>query len=76
MDARIVHTQHDEILVEARDSIEDQVQAIVKESRPCHCSRGHCWAKFSNILKDGIKKSRYPKLIEEPGRVLGILFFM
>jgi hypothetical protein len=32
MDARIVHTQHDEIIVEARDGIEDQVEAIVKES--------------------------------------------
>jgi DNA polymerase I-like protein with 3'-5' exonuclease and polymerase domains len=28
----IVHTQHDEIIVEARDGIEDQVEAIVKES--------------------------------------------
>ena len=32
VDARIVHTQHDEIIVEARDGIEDQVQKIVKES--------------------------------------------
>jgi DNA polymerase I-like protein with 3'-5' exonuclease and polymerase domains len=32
MDARIVHTQHDEIIIEARDAIEDQVTAIVKES--------------------------------------------
>ncbi len=32
MDARIVHTQHDEIIVEARDGIEDHVQKIVKES--------------------------------------------
>jgi DNA polymerase I-like protein with 3'-5' exonuclease and polymerase domains len=32
IDARIVHTQHDEIIVEARDAIGDQVQAIVKES--------------------------------------------
>ena len=32
MDARVVHTQHDEIIVEARDAIADQVQAIVKES--------------------------------------------
>jgi len=32
LDARIVHTQHDEIIVEARDDIADQVQAIVKES--------------------------------------------
>jgi DNA polymerase I-like protein with 3'-5' exonuclease and polymerase domains len=33
MDARVVHTpQHDEIIVEARDAIEDQVRAIVKES--------------------------------------------
>ena len=31
-DARIVHTQHDEIIVEARDAIEDQVREIVKES--------------------------------------------
>jgi DNA polymerase-1 len=30
LDARIVHTQHDEIIVEARDEIADQVQAIVK----------------------------------------------
>ena len=28
----IVHTQHDEIIIEARDGIEDQVEAIVKES--------------------------------------------
>jgi DNA polymerase I-like protein with 3'-5' exonuclease and polymerase domains len=32
IDARIVHTQHDEIIVEARDGIEDQVETIVKES--------------------------------------------
>jgi DNA polymerase I len=32
VDARIVHTQQDEIIVEVRDGIEDQVQAIVKES--------------------------------------------
>jgi DNA polymerase I-like protein with 3'-5' exonuclease and polymerase domains len=32
IDARIVHTQHDEIIVEARDGIEDQVREIVKES--------------------------------------------
>jgi len=32
LDARIVHTQHDEIIVEARDGIEDKVQAIVKDS--------------------------------------------
>jgi hypothetical protein len=32
IDARIVHTQHDEIIIEARDDIEDQVQTIVKES--------------------------------------------
>ena len=32
VDARIVHTQHDEIIVEARDNITDQVQAIVEES--------------------------------------------
>jgi DNA polymerase I len=31
-DARIVHTQHDEIIVEARADIADQVQSIVKES--------------------------------------------
>ena len=28
----IVHTQHDEIIIEARDGIEDQVREIVKES--------------------------------------------
>ena len=32
VDASIVHTQHDEIIVEARDAIEDQVLEIVKES--------------------------------------------
>ena len=32
LDVRIVHTQHDEIIVEAREDIADQVQAIVKES--------------------------------------------
>ncbi|MGA2938950.1 MAG: DNA polymerase [Syntrophobacteraceae bacterium] len=32
LDARIVHTQHDEIIVEARDTIPDQVRATVKES--------------------------------------------
>jgi DNA polymerase I len=31
VDARIVNTLHDEIIIEARDDIEDQVQAIVKE---------------------------------------------
>ncbi len=31
-DARIVHTQHDEIIVEAREDIADQVKVIVKES--------------------------------------------
>ncbi len=32
IDARIVHTQHDEIIVEARDGIEDHVLAIMRES--------------------------------------------
>jgi DNA polymerase I-like protein with 3'-5' exonuclease and polymerase domains len=32
VDAHIVHTQHDEIIVEVRDAIEDQVKEIVKES--------------------------------------------
>jgi DNA polymerase I-like protein with 3'-5' exonuclease and polymerase domains len=32
VDARIVNTLHDEIIVEARDGIEDQVLTIVKES--------------------------------------------
>jgi DNA polymerase I-like protein with 3'-5' exonuclease and polymerase domains len=32
LDAHIVHTQHDEIIVEARDDIADQVQAIVEDS--------------------------------------------
>jgi len=31
-DARIVHTQHDEIIIETREDIANQVQAIVKES--------------------------------------------
>ncbi len=32
MDARIVHALHDEIIVEARDDIADQVQATGEES--------------------------------------------
>jgi DNA polymerase I-like protein with 3'-5' exonuclease and polymerase domains len=32
VDARIVHTLHDETIVETRDGIEDQVLSIVKES--------------------------------------------
>jgi DNA polymerase I-like protein with 3'-5' exonuclease and polymerase domains len=32
LDARIVHTQHDEIIVEAGDDMADQVQTIVEES--------------------------------------------
>ena len=32
VDARIVNTLHDEIIVEARDGIEDQVKAVVAES--------------------------------------------
>ncbi|MGA2939582.1 MAG: DNA polymerase [Syntrophobacteraceae bacterium] len=32
LDASIVHTQHDEIIVETRDDIADQVRVIVKES--------------------------------------------
>ncbi len=32
LDARIVNTLHDEIIVEARDGIEDHVREIVKES--------------------------------------------
>ena len=31
VDAHIVHTQHNEIIIEARDGIEDQVREIVKE---------------------------------------------
>lgn len=37
---------------------------------------GHCWATFSNVFSDGIRKSQYPELIQEPGRVFDILFFM
>jgi DNA polymerase I-like protein with 3'-5' exonuclease and polymerase domains len=32
LDARIVHTQHDEMIIETREDIANQVQAIVKES--------------------------------------------
>jgi DNA polymerase I-like protein with 3'-5' exonuclease and polymerase domains len=32
LDARIVHTQHDEIIVEVREDSVDQVRAIVTES--------------------------------------------
>jgi DNA polymerase I-like protein with 3'-5' exonuclease and polymerase domains len=32
LDARIVHRQHDEIIVEARDHIADQMSVILKES--------------------------------------------
>jgi DNA polymerase I-like protein with 3'-5' exonuclease and polymerase domains len=31
-DTRIVHTQHDEIIVETREDIADQVQTVVIES--------------------------------------------
>lgn len=37
---------------------------------------GHCWATSSHVLSEGIRKSHYPELIEEPGRVFDILFFM
>ena len=32
LDARIVHTQHDELIIETREDIADQVLAAVKES--------------------------------------------
>jgi len=32
VDARIVHTSHDEIIIEGRDAIEEQVPTIVKKS--------------------------------------------
>ncbi len=32
LDARIVHTQHDEIIVEARDDLVEQVREIIKNS--------------------------------------------
>jgi DNA polymerase I-like protein with 3'-5' exonuclease and polymerase domains len=32
LDARIIHTQHDEIIIEAGKDIADKVQAIVEES--------------------------------------------
>jgi DNA polymerase I-like protein with 3'-5' exonuclease and polymerase domains len=32
LDASVVHTQYDEIIIEASDAIADQVQSIVKES--------------------------------------------
>jgi DNA polymerase I-like protein with 3'-5' exonuclease and polymerase domains len=32
LDARIVHTQHDEIIVEAREDIADQVKAMVADT--------------------------------------------
>lgn len=37
---------------------------------------GHCWATFSSVFNEGIRKSHYPELIQEPGRVFDILFFM
>lgn len=36
---------------------------------------GHCWATFSQVLRDGIRRSGYPQLANEPGRVFDILFF-
>jgi hypothetical protein len=37
---------------------------------------GDCWANNFNVIKDGIKESEYPNLIEEPGRLFDVLFFM
>jgi hypothetical protein len=37
---------------------------------------GDCWANYHNVLKDGIMESEYRNLIEEPGRVFDVLFFM
>lgn len=37
---------------------------------------GQCWSDFSDRLTDAIRQSHRPKLVEEPGRVFDILFFM
>jgi hypothetical protein len=56
-DAHIVHTQHDEIIVEARDTIPDQVRAIVKESM------GGRWSGLSTISFYGvIQEHNHPSL--------------
>jgi|SRR5208337_4649505 len=56
VDDRIVHTLHDEILIEAIDGIEDQVQAIVKVSMERHSrrssQRSRLWRR-SELLRLG-----------------------
>jgi hypothetical protein len=37
---------------------------------------GHCWSTFREIFGEGIRRSNYPELVDEPGRVFDVLFFM
>lgn len=37
---------------------------------------GHCWSAFRDVFGEGICGSNYPELIDEPGRVFDIPFFM
>ncbi len=37
---------------------------------------GECWNSFYDIFNEGIRKSNYPSLLEEPSRVFDILLFM
>ena len=37
---------------------------------------GKCWDNFEGIFTEGIRKSNYPGLLEEPARVFDILLFM
>ncbi|MGO8942784.1 MAG: hypothetical protein ACLQJ7_03810 [Syntrophobacteraceae bacterium] len=65
VDARIVHTQHDEIIVEARDGIEDQVLTIVKESIE---------EAFQQIISGGIRPDSARVCSGEDGR-LSLYYF-
>jgi len=37
---------------------------------------GTCWMSCSSVLRNGINSSNHPELLDEPGRVFDILFFM
>lgn len=37
---------------------------------------GQCWSEFGEDLRTGIRRSGRPELIQEPGRVFDVLFFM
>jgi len=37
---------------------------------------GQCWAMCASQIREGISKSSFPELIQEPGRVFDVLLFM